>query len=245
MRVVLQDIEIFRNAMDTISSFITEGTFKFEKDGVNLMAMDPSSVAMLILKMLPSMFLEYNVNSESITIPMQEFTKIVKRCKPSERMIFEKKENKFLITIEGDYKRKFYLPIIEPSESVLKAPNLKFNSIIKIESSVVENGIKDAEMVSDNIILIANKDQFVMRAVGTNSNAELVIDKNSSSLISIETKEDSQAKYSIDYLDRILKATKLSKQIEIKFSTNYPLEIDFVKKDKLKLVFILAPRVDV
>ena len=244
MKVVLQDVEIFKNAIDTISSFITEGTFKFEKDGINLMAMDPSSVAMLILKLLPSMFLEYNVNSESITIPIQELTKVVKRCRSSERLTFEENQNKFVVTIEGDYKRKFYLPIIEPNESVTKAPELKFNSIIKVDSSVIENGVKDAEMVADNVILYANKEQFKMSAEGTNSNAELVVDKNSPSLISIDSKEESKAKYSIDYLDRILKATKISKQIEIKFSTNYPLEMDFIKKDKLKLTFILAPRVD-
>ena len=244
MRVVLQDVEILKVAMDTLSSFITEGTLNFEKDGINLMAMDPSSVAMLILKILPSMFLEYNVNDEKITIPMQELTRIVKRCKTSERLVLENKENKLIVTIEGNYKRKFYLPIIEPSESITKAPQLKFNVIAKLDSNVIENAVKDAEMVSDNIIISADKSGIKMIANGTNSNTELLIEKDSPSLESLGVKEDSKAKYSIDYLDRILKATKLSKNIILKFSTDYPLELEFIKVDKLKLTFILAPRVD-
>ena len=244
MKVVLQDIEILKIAMDTLSSFITEGTLNFEKDGINLMAMDPSSVAMLTLTILPSMFLEYDVNNEKITIPIQELTKIIKRCKTSERLIFETKENKFIVTIEGNYKRKFYLPIIEPSESVTKAPQLKFNVISKLDSSVIENAVKDASMVSDNIIISADKNGLKMIANGTNSNTELLIERDSPSIESLEVKEDSKAKYSIDYLDRILKATKLSKNIILKFSTDYPLEIEFIKIDKMKLTFILAPRVD-
>ena len=244
MRVVLQDIEILKVAMDTLSSFITEGTLNFEKDGINLMAMDPSSVAMLILKLLPSMFLEYNVNDEKITIPIQELTKIIKRCRTSERLIFEKQENKFVVTIEGNYKRKFYLPIIEPSESVTKAPQLKFNVVAKIDSNVIENAVKDAEMVSDNIVISADKNGLKMVSKGTNSNTELIINKDSPSLKSLEVKEDSKSKYSIDYLDRILKATKLSNEISLEFSNNYPLEMNFIKINKMKLTFILAPRVD-
>ncbi len=245
MKVTLQDVDIFKNVVDTISSFINEGTFEFEKEGVKLMAMDPASIAMIVLKMLPSMFLEYDVNGEKVTLPMNEFSKVIKRAKATERLTFEVKDNRFVITIEGNYKRKFYLPIIESEMNINKAPNFTFNAKIKMDSEVLENGIKDAKMITDNLIIEAKKDELKITAEGTNSSTELILDKDSPSLISIEVKEECKAKYSLDYLERILKATKVSKEILLQFSSNYPLQIDFTNVDKLNLTFILAPRRDI
>jgi len=245
MKVILQDVDLFKNTVDTLSSFITEGTFKFTKEGIELMAMDPASIAMIILKMLPSMFLEYEVNGEEVTLPINDFAKVIKRAKASERLQFEIKENRFVVTIEGNYKRKFYLPILEAEMNINKAPSLNFKVKAKMDSDVIENGIKDAKMITDNIIIEAKKDEFKITAEGTNSSTELILTKDSPSLISLEVEEESKSKYSLDYLERILKATKISKEILLQFSSKYPLQIDFTSVDKMNLSFILAPRMDV
>ena len=245
MKVTLQDVDLFKNVVDTISLFINEGTFKFTKDGIELMAMDPASIAMIILRILPSMFLEYNVNNEEATLPISDFSQVIKRAKSTERLTFEVKDSRFVVTVEGNYKRKFYLPIIEAEMNINKAPSLKFNAKVKMDSDVIDSGIKDAKMITDNVILHAKSDEFKITAEGTNSSTELILNKDSPSLISIDVSEESKAKYSLDYLERILKATKISKEILLQFSSNYPLQIDFTNVDKLNLTFVLAPRMDV
>ena len=65
-KAVMQEIGVLRDSLDAISSLITEGAFKISKDGIELIAMDPASVAMVMLKILPSAFLDFQCEKESV-----------------------------------------------------------------------------------------------------------------------------------------------------------------------------------
>ena len=53
-----------------------------------------------------------------------------------------------------------------------------------------------------------------------------------------------RSKYSIEYLKKMIGASKLSDVVELGFNKDYPLKMDFKAVDKLLLSFILAPRVE-
>ena len=57
------------------------------------------------------------------------------------------------------------------------------------------------------------------------------------------TKEE-KAKYSVEYLKKIMDASKLTDNVSIQFNKDYPLKLDYIVVDKLQLSFILAPRVE-
>ena len=52
-----------------------------------------------------------------------------------------------------------------------------------------------------------------------------------------------KSKYSVEYLKKIIKGSKLAENVVIQFDKDYPLKIDYIVKDKLSLSTILAPRV--
>lgn len=51
-------------------------------------------------------------------------------------------------------------------------------------------------------------------------------------------------KYSLEYLTKFMEAHILSDLVVIRFSTDFPLVLQFDKTDKFLLEFVLAPRVD-
>ena len=51
-------------------------------------------------------------------------------------------------------------------------------------------------------------------------------------------------KQAIDYLKKMAKGSKLADSAILEFGKEYPLRLEYVLVDKLKLSFILAPRVD-
>ena len=61
--------------------------------------------------------------------------------------------------------------------------------------------------------------------------------------IEITTNEDINAKYSIEYLKKLIKGGKLSDKVVIRWNTDYPLKLEYNVLDKLALSFILAPRI--
>ena len=56
--------------------------------------------------------------------------------------------------------------------------------------------------------------------------------------------EPVRARYSLDYLKKISKAKKLSPEAEMAMATDYPMRLEFNIPDKMRLGFILAPRVE-
>ncbi|MEK6872670.1 MAG: hypothetical protein AABW90_01495, partial [Nanoarchaeota archaeon] len=55
--------------------------------------------------------------------------------------------------------------------------------------------------------------------------------------------EKSNSKYSLEYLQKMIKSSRLTDKVIINFSTNYPLRLDF-NTPLIELSFILAPRVE-
>ena len=61
----------------------------------------------------------------------------------------------------------------------------------------------------------------------------------------IHNSEDKvKAKYSIEYLKKMITASKLTNEVRIQFNKDYPLKLEYKAVDKLLLSFVLAPRVE-
>ena len=60
----------------------------------------------------------------------------------------------------------------------------------------------------------------------------------------IVAEEKLKAKYSIEYLKKMIQGSKLADKVILQFNKDYPLKIEYKVVNKLQLSFILAPRVD-
>lgn len=244
-RVTLQDVGLIKDSLEAISSLITEGSFKIDQDGLRLTAMDPASVAMIDFRLLPSAFLDFSSPEEqNISLNIGNFVEVLKRARANDQISLELTENKLKITMTGDFKRSFTVPLIDTPPSSQKVPELEFNGKIVVATSAMREGIKDAMMVSDCVIFEAEAEKFSIKSFGDTSETNMEITKDSVSLKELEVKSEIKSKYSIDYLDKLLKGAKVAENVKIQFSTDYPMRMDCTAVDKLQISFILAPRVD-
>ena len=244
-KATIQDVSFLKDIFDSVSSLITEATFRLSNEGIELTAMDAASVAMVILKILPSAFIEYECDKEEqMTINIGNFVNVLKRAKANDKITLELGESKLKIKMIGDFKRNFSIPLIDITQTQNKAPELSFKCKVELVSNALKDGIKDASMVSDCVIFEAKPDSFTIKSFGDLSETALELTKDSPSLISIECNEEIKAKYSIDYLEKMMKALKSNEKVTLKFSSDYPVRIDYASVDRFQLSYILAPRVD-
>jgi len=120
---------------------------------------------------------------------------------------------------------------------------LQFKTKIELDSGIVEEGIADAEIIGDSIVMEAGPETFRMHAKGDVSSAQLELAKDDKSLLKLESAEAAKSQYPLEYLKKMIKANKLSKQLSLEFGTDYPMRMSFKAIDKMQLSFILAPRV--
>ncbi|MGV8150407.1 MAG: proliferating cell nuclear antigen (pcna) [Candidatus Woesearchaeota archaeon] len=243
MKLVLAETKLIKEPITIINDLVNEARFKVKKDSIEMIAMDPANVAMVVFRLLSSSFVEYTVKEEtSISINLGDFKQMLRRIKASDNLILELSENKLKITLQGSTVRTFYLPLIDLDEKDQKVPDLKFKTIIKCPSSMLNDAIEDVEIVAESVSFQAEEKKFIVAASGDSKKATVEI-KNDEHVI-IKTDEKVKSKYSIEYLKKMIQASKISSQVELSFNKDYPLKLEYKEVDKVQMMFILAPRIE-
>ncbi len=241
--------KLLKTAIDAISKLITEGTFSVDENGMKLVALDPAKVAMIDLNVLPTGFIEYHVDSPiKFTVDIDYFSKVLKRAKARTEieMVVGDDLSRLEIVLKNGYKRKFFIPLIQPSEEE-EAPQpsgLEFKGRLEIEAGFVKDAIKDAKMISDAVKFIADPDIFKIVAKSEAGEVSAEVSKSDPALLEIDVPEHIEATYTIEYLEKIIKAEGIADTVSIEFGNNYPVRITYKSLDRLKLAFILAPRLE-
>jgi proliferating cell nuclear antigen len=245
MKLTLADSKLLKDSVSIISDLVTEARFTVTKDSINLIAMDPANVAMVIYKLLASSFTEYQVDKEvKIALNLNNLKQVLKRASSSDILTLELEESKFKIVIKGNTTRTFYLPIIELEDKEQKIPALNFPISIKTSTGMLNEAIEDVSIVAESVKFTSDANKFTIIAEGDLSKAKVEIVADSVTVITKEGDDTLKAKYSIEYLKKMIQGSKLADEVYIRFNTDYPLKLEYKVVDKLMLSFILAPRVD-
>ncbi len=244
MKLTLTEPKYLRESISIISELVNEASFRITQDYIELIAMDPGSAALVIFKLLSSAFTEYKVDKEeTVGLNLNSLKQVLRRAKPSDLLTLEVEEDKFNITLEGRTKRRFSLPIIDLDEGEQKIPQLTFTATITTQSDLLNEAIEDASIVSDVVMFVAEKDKFTIIAKGDLNNASVELRNDEKT--KIKTQESMvKARYSIEYLKKMITGSKISDTVEIEFKTDYPLKLTYTELNKISLSFILAPRGD-
>jgi proliferating cell nuclear antigen PCNA len=243
----LSNIELLKESIPIIAEIIDEGVFKVNKNGLSLLTPDRAMVAVVDFKLLSTAFDEFKVDADaSLGLNLANLVAILKRVKGTDKMTFEsdEKSNKLKITLKGNGVRTFEVPLIDIKTENPPVSQLNFTSKIELQSEVLEEGISDADVIGDSVVLQAGGSAFKMHAKGDISSTELSIQEKDRGMHSIKTTGDVKARYPLEYLKKMIKAGKLSKNLVLEFGADYPMRISFVSLDKMSLSFVLAPRVE-
>lgn len=248
MKLSLNNPKLLSDSISIISELVTDVKFKFDTDKIEMIAMDPANVAMVIFRMLSSVFTEYKLeNPVEIAVNLDSLKQILKRAKPSDYLIIEldKDKNKLNIKIKGDSTRSFSIGLIDLGEREHKVPKLNFPLDINLSTHVFDEAIEDVGLFADSVVLNVEKDKITIESEGRVNNAKVEVLNNEGTKITWNDtdEETAKAKYSVEYLKKICKASKLADNVNLQFGTDNPLRVEYKSKDKLDLVFFLAPRV--
>lgn len=245
MKLTLAEPKYLKDSISIISELVTEANFKITKNAVELVAMDPANVAMVIFKLVSSSFVEYKLDQDvNISINLSNFKQILGRAKPNDTVSLELDENMLKVQLKGTSTRTFSLPIIEFDEKEQRIPDLSFPLTITTDTTVLTDAIEDVDVVAESVSMIAEKGKFIVSAEGDLSKANVEIPADDVTNITLESDDKVKAKYSIEYLKKIIKGGKLSNQVTVQFNKDYPLKVEYKAVDKVLMSFILAPRVD-
>lgn len=252
MKLTLTDASLFKDAVGIISELVTEAQFNVSSEALELVALDPATVAMVDFKLLASAFSEYDVEgSETLAINLMNLKQVLRRASGSDSLVLKTHENKLEIVIKGTSTRTFHLPLIDFEQDKKSVPNISFAATITTTSSQFSDAIDDADIVAESVALVAEEKNFSVQAEGDLSKVNIDIPQDEDTKIVFEDEVDGEpvkapikARFSIEYLKKIVQASKLADKVTLNFRTDHPLRAEYRVLNKLQMVFILAPRVE-
>lgn len=238
MLVKLENPTLLSRVIEIISDLVTEVRIKVDPLGFSITAMDPANVSMVHFILPKSSFSRFESGNEVLGVNLDSLKKILKRCGPASSLLLEKQENLLNIQIQDKIKRTFNLSLIDIESEEKEMPNLDFSSVVELNSSDFIDSIEDCAIVSDACSFLVKEGKFMIEAHGLNS----AMSEFSGDEAKISA-ENCRSRYSLEYLQKFTKASKLSDKTILRFADDHPLKM-YIKNDFLEISFLLAPRVE-
>ena len=239
MQLKLEDPRIFANLIGTISELVTEVKIKVNSDGMSLTALDPANVAMAYFSVPNDLFSEFNVDKEEILgVNLENLKAILRRIKLGSSLSMRKEDNLLKISIHDKIKRDFTLALIDVEGDDKEMPSWEFKSVIKMDAQAFVDAIEDCLVVGDACTFTADSSKFIIES----NNLHSARTEFSGDEIQIFS-DASSARFSLEYLNKFIKGAKIANKVEINFSDNHPMRLNF-PSGKVMLSFVLAPRVE-
>ena len=234
----LSNPNILKTSFDAISSIVDEVQIQTDSEGFRLDALDRSHITFVHLELKSSLFDEFVCDEpEKINIDTDEFMKVLKRSKSTDRVIMSLDEGNFIITFEGEAKRTFKIRLIEYESPT--PPQLNSPTKFEIPFNLLKDSIQDMDLFSDKITLMVDSEKFRASAEGEFGDANIEYIHGE--------KIDTEAKsvFSLEKIREMLKADKFSEMAIINLGTDIPLYLTLRRVDGAgELSFLLAPRIE-
>ncbi|MDN5358313.1 MAG: proliferating cell nuclear antigen [Candidatus Diapherotrites archaeon] len=242
LRVSLEDPRPWKQAVDALYSFLPEGVFYFNSDGVRLRAIDPSQVVMVDFFAPRSVFREYNLVESPIRVPidLSEYTKILSRASSEDRLVMALEDVNLYVLLElpnGTLRREFYIPLMDVPDREAEIAPVEGVVTVRVLGRIIKDALKDAGIFSSSAVLVARDDVFMVEAKGQTGVTRTVAREGDG--VSIEGGPEAVSRYSLSFLQNIVRAADPDGFVTMVFGNDTPLKISY-EIGGIRLTFFLA-----
>jgi proliferating cell nuclear antigen len=236
-------MEVLREVVEVISTLVSEVKLTISKDGLEVKAVDPSHVAMLVLKLNKAAFEEFTGEPTEIGIDVEKLKEVLRLSKPGDilDLQYDGGKNRLVIHV-GKVTR--HMSVVDPAGITdPKVPNVSPPGLAVVNMDELRQGIRGSESISDHVTLTLEPDGFTMHSEGETDRVDMHLGKEG--LAKLEVKETVKSMYPLDFFSSMVKSITSADQVTLHIGNEYPLKIEFaVAGGKGEGRFLLAPRVE-
>ena len=236
--ITLKNVDSWKKAIDAISSFINEGNFRFNDNGVSLKATDPSQVVLVNFLMQKNAFDKFELEPSFVGLDIVELNKIMSRALPNDKLLIKLSDNEMKLNLEGAISRSFSLPLLDVSEEEIKMPSQEFDASVEINARILKEALKDASLFGSSVVLRVKEGQLSIEARGSSGTLHSVAKQQAKNLI-IKSKGEVVSKYSLNFLQNIIKEADSDQKVLLQLKNDAPMRVSY-KIGPAEIEFFLA-----
>jgi proliferating cell nuclear antigen len=234
-------MEVLRELVEVVSTLVSEVKLSVSKDGVEAKAVDPSHVAMLVLKLQKAAFEEFTGEPTEIGVDVEKLKEVLRLSKPGDVLELQFDGKNRLVANVGRVTRQ--MAVVDPASITdPKVPNVSPPATVVVKTEDMRQGIRGSESFTDHVTLTLEPEAFTMHSEGDTDRLDLRIPKET--LPRLEVKEPVKSMYPLDFFSAMVKAIS-AEEATLHVGNEYPLKIEFAMgTGRGEGRYLLAPRVE-
>ncbi|MDD5148636.1 MAG: proliferating cell nuclear antigen (pcna) [Candidatus ainarchaeum sp.] len=234
MAIELKNTAPWKKAIDSISSFISEGNLHFSDSGIFFKAIDPSQVVFVEFELPKAVFEKYSIEPTLVGVDLVELGRIMNRAFPEDKLTMNVTESELLLSFDGETTRNFALPLIDLNEEEINIPETKFDAKIDVNARILKEALKDASLFGSSAVFKIKNSSFTIESQGSSGNVKATVKQAKITSAKIAEKQEKQekaqeiiSKYSLNFLQSIVKEADPDKKILLEMKTDSPMKITY------------------
>ena len=234
-------MENLREVVEVVSTLVSEVKLAISKDGLEAKAVDPSHVAMLVLKLQKGVFEEFTGEPTELGVDVEKLKEVLRLSKPGDVIDFQFDGKNRLVASLGRVTRQ--MAVVDPAGITdPKVPNVSPPASVTVKTEDLRQGIRGSESFTDHVTLTLDPEGFTMHSEGETDQLDLRIAKEN--LPKVEVKEAVKSMYPLDFFSAMVKSIS-SEDTTLHVGNEYPLKVEFAMGGgRGEGRYLLAPRVE-
>jgi proliferating cell nuclear antigen len=234
-------MENLREVVEVVSTLVSEVKLTISKDGLEAKAVDPSHVAMLVLKLNRTVFEDFTGESTELGVDVEKLKEVLRLSKPGDNIDFQFDGKNRLVASLGRVTRQ--MAVVDPAGITdPKVPNVNPPAMVSVKTEDLRQGIRGSESFTDHVTLTLEPDAFTMHSEGETDQLDLRIGKEN--LPKLDVKETVKSMYPLDFFSAMVKSITAD-ETTLHVGNEYPLKVEFsMGGGRGEGRYLLAPRVE-
>ncbi len=260
-----QKMEIFTSVFQLFKNWGSHINMQYSEKGLYIQLMDKSHICLAELNLLAKWFTEYVVSdSHSISVSGQHFATMMSYALKHDSLeilygeqnlnqmnqkktdvdtdhlyinFVNSKENK------SSFDHFFEIPLIESDDEIMGIPEVDYAVDLSIESKKLIDLFNELSVFGQDLNVVCTEDNVQFVSNGDNGNLKVEIPTENLEEYAITEDTTIDISYSLSHLCKMCSSTKLSSNIVIGISDEYPMLLKYNLGDDSDAKFYIAPKV--
>lgn len=252
----------FRDILKCLSAINEDVTLSLQPEGVSVIMMDPSHVAMVELDLPKEYFDQYNITeADKISFNVTEALKALGKLgkddyyldlfygfdeeKDVSGLLLKKINEKLSFHLKSNITREKQIRGLEPTDEEVPKPKIYFDSEVRMISSVLKQILDDFKDDCQHFKVKADYEGITFNYESDVTTGRVSLKRGDESILSHKVNYESIATFTFSYIYDIVKeAVKASEVIGLSLKTDMPLKLD-CELPQGRLVYHVAPCIGV
>ena len=257
-----QKADTFAAVFQHIRLFCDHVNLVFDQERLYMQCMDNAHIAIVELDLPAEWFDRYELTSGSVTFGIHAgflYRILAAREKDQQLHLVSEADNDVLrvhftsseSAKNASFDKHFEIPLMSIDSETLSIPEIEYAAEMSISSSHFAGIVNQLKMFGDTMEIQCSEDK-IMLASNSQDQGKMYVEINIDDVSAFAIDEGSQLNlsFSLTYLHHICMYNKLAKEVELKFSESYPMQIVYVlastnpeSSSIARLLFYLAPKI--